>query len=135
VSCKRLCVLFCLFDSLSNLVDGFLLDSLKGFVDKKSASLRKNEINSQKCRHRYLPKYREMIKDRDKHCVVEHRIGILYKKRLESIVQLLAERCSVSEVVFEAKEAVAACQIELAGMPAVTIPDGLKEKIEGSHNF
>lgn len=103
--------------------------SLQSYVERKNASIQKNEINSQKCRHRYLPKYRSMIKDRDKHCIVEHRIGILYKKRLESIVDLLAEKCSDRDIVFDAKEALAACKWELENMPVMPIPDGLQQKL------
>lgn len=92
--------------TFSHLAETFYPQSLKGYVEKKNLSIRKNEINSQKCRHRYLPKYRTMIKDLDKHCIVERRIGILYKERLESIVQMLIERCSVGEVVSSAVDGI-----------------------------
>ena len=119
----------CEFFSNAKTIAVFCSPSLKGYVEKKNASFRSNEIISQKYRHRYLPKYRAMIKDRNKHIIAEHRIGCLYKDRLASIVQMLAERCSVTEVVFDAKEALASCQMEIDSIPVGPVPDDLKEKL------
>ena len=106
-----------------------ILSSLKAFVEKKKASIQKNEINSQKCRQRYLPKYRALIKDRDRHAIVEHRIANLYKARLERIVDLLVRKSSDRDLVFDAKEALASCKLELESLPKLPVPDSLIGKL------
>lgn len=70
-----------------------------------------------------------MLKDRDKHCLVEHKIAALYKRRLEQIVELLSENSSTnSSLVFDAKEAVASCQYEIDNMPKLPVPESLKDQ-------
>ena len=107
----------------------YSLSSLQSFVEKKKASIQKNEINSQKCRQRYLPKYRALLKDRDKHAIVERRIANLYKARLERIVDLLVKKSSDRDLVFDAKEALAACKIELESIPKLPVPESLAGKL------
>lgn len=70
-----------------------------------------------------------MLKDRDRHCIVEHRIAALYKQGLHSIVELLAVKCSNRGLVQEAQELLAECHKELEALPDVPIPDGLKDRI------
>jgi hypothetical protein len=99
--------------------------SLQGWVAKENQTIQKNEIASQKCRHRYLPKYRGEMVGRNKHCIAEFRIKILYKARLHRIVQEILEKSSDPDMVEEAHEALVSCEGELNTMPEVPIPDGL----------
>ena len=103
--------------------------SLKAFVDKKNASIQKHNLNSQKCRQRYLPKYRKMIKDCDRHCILERRIASMYKQRMEAIVEMLSDRCTNGEIVFDAKEAIAACRMELERLPTIEMPEGFEDRL------
>ena len=98
-------------------------------VQKKSSSIQKNEINSQKCRHRYLPKYRELIQDRDKHCIVEHRIRCLYEERLETIVGHVSKYCRDRDLVNHVQETMAYLEHDLDNMPKVPVPEGLQTKL------
>lgn len=98
-------------------------------VEKKKASNQKHEINSQKCRHRYLPKYRELIKERDLHCIVEHRIQKLYKKRLEAILDLLHKNCKDASILLDAQDAMAQLEQDLDLLPIVPIPEGLEKRL------
>lgn len=104
--------------------------SLQAFVNKKKESIQKYEINSQKCRQRYLPKYRAMLKDRERHCLAEHRIGQMYKRRIERIVEMLNVKCKNPEIVFDAKEALAACQFEIESLPQLEVPESLKGQLK-----
>eukprot|EP00934_Nitzschia_sp_Nitz4_P005463 Nitzschia sp. Nitz4//scaffold16_size188269//157649//159613//NITZ4_001814-RA/size188269-snap-gene-0.128-mRNA-1//1//CDS//3329538586//5453//frame0 len=106
-----------------------MFTSLQGYVQKKSASVQKHEINSQKCRHRYLPKYRAMLKDRDKHCIAENHIASMYKRRLDEIIQLLNEKPTSRSLAAEAQMLVLECENELEGLDDIPIPEGLEGRI------
>ena len=99
--------------------------SLQQWVNKKNQSIQKNEIASQKCRHRYLPNYRSEVAGRNKHCIAEYRIKSLYKKRLHRIVQEILEKSTDPQIVEDAHEALLQCEEELQSMPEIPVPEGL----------
>jgi hypothetical protein len=99
--------------------------SLQQYVDKKNQQLQKHEISSQKCRHRYLPKYRGELKDRNKHCIAEYRVKVLYKARLRKIVKEILLKSTDPELVDETQFALESCEEELNMMPEIPIPEGL----------
>lgn len=100
--------------------------SLQHFVKKKNASIQTHEINSQKCRHRYLPMHRADIADRNKHCVAEYRVKVLYKARLRRIVQEIVAKSSQNELVDGAQDSLNSLEAELKAMPELPIPAGLE---------
>jgi hypothetical protein len=100
--------------------------SLHHFVKKKNASIQTHEINSQKCRHRYLPKHRADIADRNKHCVAEYRVKGLYKERLDLIVKEIVRKSSQDELVYGAQDALNSLEDELKAIPELPIPAGLE---------
>lgn len=103
--------------------------SLQAYVQKKSSAIQKNEMNSQKCRHQYLPKYREMIQDRDRHCIVESKVRDLYKKRLESIATHISNYCRDGTLVKNVKIIMEYLENDLDNMPPQEIPEGLADKL------
>ena len=101
--------------------------SLQQFVTKKNESIQKHEISSQKCRHRYLPKYRKDLVDRNKHCIAEFRVKKLYKAKLKQILKEIKEQSTDEKVYKEARKAYKAVEQELAAMPEVPVPSDLYE--------
>jgi hypothetical protein len=100
-------------------------NSLRGFAEKKNVEVKKREINSQKCRTRYLPKYRAEMADRNKHCLQEYRVKMLYKTRLYRIVEELQAKSKDPELVEETVEALEELEEELNEFPEIPVPEGL----------
>jgi hypothetical protein len=105
--------------------------SLQNFVQRKNAEIQKHEIASQKCRHRYLPQFRKELSDRNRHCIAEVRVKVLYKARLQKIVSEIEYSCRDPEIVQDAKEALQSCEAALAAMPDILVPEGLWEVLLG----
>ena len=104
--------------------------SLQAFVKKKDGEIKEHEIGSQKCRHRYLPRYRKELADRNKHCIAEVRVKNLYKTRLHRIISELERTCANKELVNYAKNDVQGCEDELEALPIVPVPDSLWAYLE-----
>ena len=100
-------------------------NSLILWSNKKNAEVQKREINSQKCRNRYLPKYRAEMADRNKHCIQEYRVKMLYKARLYRIVEELQAKSKDPELVEDTVEALEELEEELGEFPKIPVPEGL----------
>jgi hypothetical protein len=100
-------------------------NSLRTFAEKKNVEVQKREINSQKCRNRYLPKYRAEMADRNKHCIQEYRVKMLYKARLYRIVEELQAKSKDPELVEDTLEALEELEEELGEFPDIPVPEGL----------
>jgi hypothetical protein len=104
--------------------------SLQQFVVQKNQAIQKHELSSQKCRHRYMPKYRKDLKERNVHCIAEFRVKTLYKTKIEMIMREIEEKATDSEVIKDSKRAFRACKKEIAAVPEVDVPTGLWEYFE-----
>lgn len=104
--------------------------SLQAWVDKKQAVIKQHEVSDQKCRHRYLPKYRQDMADRNQHCVAEYRVKELYRKRLKKIVKEIEAKSTDPKLVQEVQKQVKDCKKELKKMPEIPIPSGLEERLK-----
>ena len=106
--------------------------SLQKWVDDKNKSIKKNESSDQKCRFRYLPKYREDLKVRNKYCITEFRIKELYKMQLEKIVTEVERKCkgSDSDLLKYVQKEMKMCKKELKEVPAQPIPKGLENRLK-----
>jgi hypothetical protein len=100
-------------------------NSLRVFAEKKNVEVQKREINSQKCRNRYLPKYRAEMADRNKHCIQEFRVKMLYKARLYRIIEELQAKSKDPGLVEETVEALDELGEELDEFPEIPVPEGL----------
>jgi len=103
--------------------------SLQDFVDKIQHKIQHHEISSQKCRHRYLPKYRAEKAERNAYCLVEHRVKVLYKERLYRIVKEIVEQSSDETLIREAQDALETCEDELQRMQEIPVPEGLMNRL------
>jgi len=101
--------------------------SLQQFVDKKQAAVNKHKLSDEKCRHRYLPRYRQDLTDKNRQCMTEYRIKELYRKRLEMIVKEIEQKSKDPSLVKDVKKALKACKKEMAAMPKVPVPQGLEQ--------
>jgi len=100
--------------------------SLQKWVDKKNESVKKNEASDQKCRYRYLPKYREDLKLRNRYCISEFRVKELYKRQIEKIIKAVeAESTDPNLVKYVQKEMKA-----LREMPENPLPEGLEHRLK-----
>jgi 3-methyladenine DNA glycosylase AlkC len=100
--------------------------SLQTWVDKKNESVKKNEASDQKCRHRYLPKYREDLKLRNRYCISEFRVKELYKRQIEKIIkEVEAQSTDPNLVKYVQKEMKA-----LHEMPENPLPEGLEHRLK-----
>ena len=104
-----------------------MLQSLQQFVTKKNEAIQKHEMSSQKCRHRYLPKYRKDLAERNQHCIVEFRVKMLYKAKLHRIVREIQSESTDKEIAKDAKKALKAVEKELEARPEIPIPEDLFE--------
>lgn len=104
--------------------------SLQEWVEKKNLAIQKHEMSDQKCRHRYLPKYRQDLADRNQHCVAEYRVKELYRKGLKKIVKEIEDNSSDRTLVQDVKKQMKACQKELAAMPVIPMPEGLANRLK-----
>ena len=102
--------------------------SLQKWVDAKNESIRKNEAADQKCRYRYLPKYREDLVLRNKYCETEFRIKELYKKQLKKIVKEVEANGKNSSLLKFVHREMKSCRKSLEQMPENLIPEGLALK-------
>jgi hypothetical protein len=100
-------------------------NSLRVFAEKKNVEVQKREINSQKCRNRYLPKFRVEMADRNKHCIQEYRVKMLYKARLYRIVEELQAKSKDPELVEDTVAALEELEEELDEFPKIPVPEGL----------
>ena len=103
--------------------------SLQAWVDKKQAVIKQHEVSDQKCRHRYLPKYREDMADRNQHYVAEYRVKELYRKRLKQILKEIEAKSSSPALVEEVQRYMKECKKELKSMPTIPVPDGLADRL------
>lgn len=101
--------------------------SLQNFVIQKNQSIQQNEIASQKCRHRYLPKYRKDLVERNKYCIVEHKVKMLYKTKVERILREIEKESTDRDIYKGAKKAVKACEKEIASRPTVPPPPEISD--------
>jgi len=104
--------------------------SLQKWVDAKNESLKKNGTSDQKCRYRYLPKYRDDLALRNRHCIAEFRIKELYKRQMEKIVKEIGRQSTdLSLVKFVQKEK-KSCQKLMKEMPHNPIPECLEHRMK-----
>jgi hypothetical protein len=104
--------------------------SLQNFVIHKNQSIQKNEIASQKCRHRYLPRYRKDLAERNNHCVAEYRVKMLYKAKVEKIGREIKMVSTDREIYKDAKKALKAGEKEIASRPVIPVPPELSELLD-----
>jgi hypothetical protein len=100
--------------------------SLQGWVEKKNVSIQKHEVADHKCRHRYLPKYRADIAERNKFCMTEYRIKEMYRKELQKIIKAVEKRSQDKSLVKDCRKEMKICTKEIAAMLQVPIPEGLE---------
>ena len=104
--------------------------SLQQWVDTKNQEIQKHELADQKCRHRYLPKYREDLAQRNRHCVAEYRIKVLYKKQLKDIIKEIEAKSTDPSLVKLVKNEMKACRKALKEMPDNPIPEELEHRLQ-----
>jgi hypothetical protein len=104
--------------------------SLQEWVEKKNVAIQKHEMSDQKCRHRYLPKYRQDLADRNQHCIAEYRVKELYRKGLKKIVKEIEDKSTDRALVQDIKKEMKACQKELAAMTEIPMPEGLANRLK-----
>ena len=100
--------------------------SLQAWCTKKQAVIKQHEESDQKCRFKYLPKYRQDMADRNKHCIAEYRVKEAYKKTLKKIVKEIEKRSSDPKLIDEVKWYRKNLKKDLKEIPTVPIPDGLE---------
>jgi hypothetical protein len=100
--------------------------SLQSWVEKKNVAIQKHEIADHKCRHRYLPKYRADIAERNKYCMTEYRIKEMYRKELQRIIKEVEKRSKDNSLVKDCKKEMKICTKEIAALPQVPVPEGLE---------
>ena len=97
--------------------------SLQSYVQRRSKQIQKHQISSQKCRHRYLPKYRAEVANRKRRCIAEYRVKLLYEERLQRIVKEIEKRSRDPQLVEMAREAFRSCEVEVNALPERPIPE------------
>ena len=110
-------------------------DSLKAYITKKEGQIQRRTISSQKCRHRYLPKYRAELVDRNQYCIAEYRVKQLYHQRLYSLVDQIRVQCQDDTLIEDCVQALIDLEDELANDIAhVPIPEGLLPWLQPKEN-
>ena len=110
-------------------------DSLKAYITKKEGQIQRRTISSHKCRHRYLPKYRAELVDRNQYCIAEYRVKQLYHQRLYSLVDQIRVQCQDESLIEECVQALIDLEDELANeIPHVPIPEGLLPWLQPKEN-
>jgi len=104
--------------------------SIQKWVDSKNISIKKNEASDQKCRHRYLPKYREDLAKRNKYCITEFRVKELYKRQLEKIVKEVEAKSRDKILVKQVQKEMKSCHKLLEEMPDNPLPEGLEHRLK-----
>jgi len=104
--------------------------SLQEWVDSKNKAIKKNEASDQKCRYRYLPKYREDLAVRNKYCITEFRVKELYKRQLDKISKEVLSQSEDPTLVKYVKKELKACKKELAELPDNPPPEGLEHRLK-----
>jgi IQ calmodulin-binding motif len=100
--------------------------SLQSWVEKRNEVIKKNGEVDQKCRHRYLPKYRADIAQRNKYCLTEFRIKERYRKEIKRILKEVEKRSKDPDLVKDCKKEMKAGNKEIAALPQVPVPEGLE---------
>ena len=104
--------------------------SLQKWVDDKNEDVKKHEKADQKCRHRYLPKYREDLAVRNKHCITEFRIKELYKRNLKQIVEEVTATSRDPDLLKFVQKEMKLCKKILKEMPELPPPKGLEHRLK-----
>jgi len=104
--------------------------SLQKWVGTKNESIKRNEASDQKCRYRYLPKYREDLALRNKYCITEFRIKELYKRQLGKIAKEIEAKGTDSSLVKSFKKEMKSCQKLLDEIPDNPLPEGLEHRLK-----
>lgn len=104
--------------------------SLQVWVDTKNVAIQKNEAADQKCRHQYLPKYREDLAKRNRHCITEFRIKELYKRQLKRIIKEVQATSTDPSLTKLVKKEMKACKKSIEEMPENPIPEGLEHRLK-----
>lgn len=104
--------------------------SLQKWVGTKNESIKKNEASDQKCRFRYLPKYREDLAIRNKYCITEFRVKELYKRQLEKISQEVLAKSDDPNLIKYVRKEMKSCKKILEEMPENPIPRGLEHRLK-----
>ena len=103
--------------------------SLQAWCNKKQAVIKQHEESDQKCRFRYLPKYRQDMADRNKHCIAEYRVKEAYRKTMKKIVKEIEKRGTDPKLIDEVKWYQKTLKKELKAIPTVPVPDGLEDRL------
>jgi hypothetical protein len=103
--------------------------SLQAWCNRKQAIIKQHEESDQKCRFRYLPKYRQDLVDRNQHCIAEYRVKEMYRKTMKKIVKEIVAKSSDPKLVEEVKWCQKVLKKELKAIPEVPVPDGLAERL------
>jgi hypothetical protein len=104
--------------------------SLKQWVDTKNVAIQKHEAADHKCRHRYLPKYREDLARRNMYCIAEFRIKECYRKQLKKIIKEIEAKSKDPSLVKLVKKEMKACQKTLKEIPDNPIPEALEDRLK-----
>jgi hypothetical protein len=104
--------------------------SLKQWVDTKNVAIQKHEAADHKCRHRYLPKYREDLAQRNMYCIAEFRIKECYRKQLKKIIKEIEAKSKDPSLVKLAKKEMKSCQKTLKEIPDNPIPEALEDRLK-----
>jgi hypothetical protein len=104
--------------------------SLKQWVDTKNVAIQKHEAADHKCRHRYLPKYREDLALRNVYCVTEFRIKECYRKQLKKILKEIEAKSKDPSLVKLVKKEMNSCQKTLKEIPDNPIPEALEDRLK-----
>ena len=87
--------------------------SLEKWCKKKAESNQKKKIAEEKCRHRYLPKYRRDVAGKNQECITENRVKEICKKVIYKIVHEMQARSSDPNVTSEVVSMILATEQEL----------------------
>jgi hypothetical protein len=104
--------------------------SLQKWVDSKNESILKNGASDQKCRYRYLPKYRNDLATRNKYCITEFRVKELYKRQLEKIVKEVEAKSTDLNLVKHVQKEKKSCHKLLKEMTDNPLPEGLEHRLK-----
>ncbi|MGK3741933.1 MAG: hypothetical protein ACI8RD_001216 [Bacillariaceae sp.] len=104
--------------------------SLKQWVDTKNVAIQKHEAADHKCRHRYLPKYRKDLAQRNMYCITEFRIKECYKKQLKKILKEIEKKSKDPSLVKLVKKDMKSCQKTLKEIPDNPIPEALEDRLK-----
>jgi len=104
--------------------------SLQEWVGTKNVAIQKNEASDQKCRYRYLPKYRKDLVIRNIYCITEFRIKELYKRQSKRIIKEVEAKSTDPSLVKLVKKEIKACRKSVNERPENPIPEGLEHRLK-----